>query len=55
MIRSDKTTNRLEAIARRQRSGRKCDLFFACFVTLATLFGASSIGAAVYGASLLVV
>jgi hypothetical protein len=43
------TTNRLETIARRQRSGRKRDLMFACFIALVVIFGASAIGTVLFG------
>ncbi len=46
-----KTTNRLETIAKRQRNGRKRDLLFACFVALAAIIGATTVGAAVHAAS----
>jgi hypothetical protein len=46
-----KTTNRLETIAKRQRNGRNRDLLFACFVALAAIVGASTVGAAVHAAS----
>jgi fatty acid desaturase len=46
-----KTTNRLETIAKRQRNGRNRDLLFACFVALAALIGATTVGAAVHAAS----
>jgi hypothetical protein len=43
--------NRLETIAKRQRSGRSRDLLFACFVALAAIIGATTVGAAVNAAS----
>ena len=46
-----KTTNRLEMIARRQRTGRTRDSIFACFIALVAILGASTVGAAVFGAS----
>jgi nitric oxide reductase large subunit len=46
-----KTTNRLETIAKRQRNGRNRDLLFACFVALAAIIGATTVGAAVNAAS----
>jgi hypothetical protein len=46
-----KTTNRLETIAKRQRTGRNRDLLFACFVALAAIIGATTVGAAVHAAS----
>ena len=51
MIRTNETTGRLEAIARRQGNSRTRDLIFACFVALAAILGASAVGAAVHGAS----
>jgi hypothetical protein len=51
MICTDETTNRLEAIARRQSNGRARDLIFTCFVALAAMLGASTVGDAVHGAS----
>jgi hypothetical protein len=45
------TTNRLETIAKRQRNGRNRDLLFACFVALAAIIGATTVGAAVHAAS----
>jgi hypothetical protein len=45
------TTNRLETIAKRQRNGRKRDLLFVCFVALAAILGATTVGAAVDAAS----
>jgi hypothetical protein len=44
-------TNRLETIAKRQRNGRNRDLLFACFVALAAIIGATTVGAAVHAAS----
>lgn len=44
-------TNRLETIAKRQRSNRARDLIFACFVALAAIIGATTVGAAVDAAS----
>jgi len=44
-------TNRLETIAKRQRNGRKRDLIFACFIALAAIIGATTVGAAVHAAS----
>lgn len=52
MIRTDRTTNRLETIAARQGDGRKRDLIFACLVTLAAVISASTVGTAVHGASI---
>jgi hypothetical protein len=46
-----KSTNRLETIAKRQRNGRNRDLLFACFVALAAIIGATTVGAAVHAAS----
>lgn len=43
-------TNRLETIANRQRNGRTRDLLFACFIALAAVIGASTVGAAVHAA-----
>jgi len=43
--------NRLETIAKRQRNGRTRDLLFACFIALAAVLGATSVGAAVHAAS----
>jgi hypothetical protein len=48
-------TNRLEAIARRQRSGRRLDLIFACFVASGALLSASTIAAAMLDVSAYVV
>jgi hypothetical protein len=45
------TTNRLETIAKRQRNGRTRDLLFACFIALAAIIGATTVGAAVHAAS----
>ena len=52
MICTDRTTNRLETIAARQSNGRKRDLIFACFITVAAVIGASTVGTAVRGASI---
>jgi hypothetical protein len=52
MIRSDRTTTRLETIARRHRHSRARDLIFSCFVALAAIIGASTVGDAVHGASI---
>jgi beta-lactamase regulating signal transducer with metallopeptidase domain len=46
-----KTTNRLETIAQRQRTGRARDLLFACFIALVAIIGATTVGAAVHAAS----
>ena len=51
MIRTNETTGRLEAIARRPGNSRTRDLIFACFGALAAILGASAVGAAVHGAS----
>lgn len=40
-----------DQITRRQRSGRKLDLLFVCFVALTALVGASAVGAAAAGAA----
>ncbi len=45
------TTNRLETIAKRQRNSRKRDLLFACFIALAAIIGATTVGAAVHAAA----
>jgi hypothetical protein len=44
-------TNRLETIAKRQRNGRTRDLLFACFIALAAITAATTVGAAVQAAS----
>ena len=44
-------TNRLETIVNRQRNGRTRDLLFACFVAIAAVIGASTVGAALHAAS----
>jgi hypothetical protein len=44
-------TNRLQTIANRQRNGRARDLLFACFIALAAVVGATTIGVAVHGAA----
>jgi hypothetical protein len=44
-------TNRLETIAKRQRNGRTRDLLFACFIALAAITAATTVGAAVHAAS----
>lgn len=46
-----KTQNRLELIARRQRNGRTRDLIFACFIALVAIVGATTVGAALFGAA----
>jgi len=52
LVRIDKTTNRLETIARRQNHGRQRDLLFACFVAPTAIIGASTGGTAVQGTSI---
>ena len=47
----DKTSNRLEMIARRQRSSRMVDLLFTCLVMLASVIGGSTVGTALHGMS----
>jgi hypothetical protein len=42
---------RLETIANRQRRSRARDFLFACFVALAAVIGASTVGAAVHAAA----
>jgi hypothetical protein len=42
---------RLETIATRQRRSRARDLMFACFVALAAVLGASTVGAAIHAAA----
>jgi hypothetical protein len=46
-----KPSHRLEMIVRRQRSGRRRDLFFACFVALVVTLGVFTVGARVFDAS----
>jgi hypothetical protein len=44
------TMNRLETIASRQRKSRARDLVFACFIAMAAVLGATTIGATIHGA-----
>ena len=43
--------SRLETIVDRQRKSRVRDLMFACFVALAAVIGATTVGTAVHAAS----
>ena len=46
-----KPSHRLRMIVRRQRNGRRLDLFFACFVALAVTLGGLTAGAHAFDAS----
>jgi hypothetical protein len=46
-----KLSRRLTMVVRRQRNGRRRDLFFACFVALVVTMGALTVGAHAFGAS----
>jgi len=44
-------STRLATIEKRQRNGRTRDLLFACFIALAAVLGATTVGTAVHAAS----
>jgi hypothetical protein len=44
-------SNRLATIEKRQRNGRTRDLLFACFIALAAVLGATTVGTAVQASS----
>ena len=44
------SSTRLETIATRQRTHRKRDIVFACFIALLAIFGGTTVGITIHGA-----